>query len=154
LELVPAIYESAKVSKVKEGIIFLWGHNYFELEQYEEAEPKFRELLNDYPDSQFAEKAYYYLGNLYYELKQYESSRESFKKILDEFPNSTLIEDSQYFIARCFYDEENYDQAHIEFERVKGTDKPALLAQTRYYNGLSLLRIGRIRMHWRHIRSS
>ena len=142
LEYLPEIYEKTQVAKVREGLIFLWGHNYYELERYEEAEPKFRELLNDYPDSRFAENAYYSLGNLYYELKQYEQSREAFKMILDKFPNSDFVDDAQYFIARCFFDEANYDQAHLEFEKVT-SENESLLAQARYYDGLSLLRMGR-----------
>jgi len=143
LSYIPDVYEKTKSAKVREGLIFLWGQNYYELERYEEAEPKFRELLNDYPDSQFAENAYYSLGNLYYQLKQYEQSRQAFKKILNEFPNSSRIDDAQFFIARCFFDEANYDQAHLEFEKVQAVDNQPLLAQSGYYNGLSLLRMGR-----------
>lgn len=143
LEYVPDLYEKATKEMVREALIFLWGQNFYELEQYEEAEPKFRELLNDYPDSQFAENAYYSLGNLYYQLKQYESSRESFKRILSDFPNSGFTDDAQYFIAKCFFDENNYDQAHMEFERVESVDNQPLVAQSRYYDGLSLLRLGR-----------
>ena len=63
--------------------------------------------------------------------------------ILDKFPNSDKRDDSQYFIARCFFDEDNYDQSHLEFEKVKAPDNENLQAQARYYNGLSLLRMGR-----------
>lgn len=143
LGYIPDLYEKATKEMVREALIFLWGQNFYELEQYEEAEPKFRELLNDYPDSQFAENAHYSLGNLYYKLKQYESSRESFKKILSDFPNSGFTDDAQYFIAKCFFDENNYDQAHMEFERVESVDNQALVAQSRYYDGLSLLRLSR-----------
>jgi len=143
LEYIPAIYEITQSAKVREALIFLWGSNFYELERYEEAEPKFRELLNDYPDSQFAENAYYSLGNLYYRLKQYEQSREAFNMVQKEFPNSTFIDDAQYFIARCFYDENNFDQAHIEFEKVQSVDNPDLVAQAKYYDGRSLLNMGR-----------
>ncbi|MBM3210878.1 tetratricopeptide repeat protein, partial [Candidatus Poribacteria bacterium] len=143
LKYIPPIYEKTQVSKVREGLIFLWGHNLYEMQRYEEAEPKFRELLNDYPDSQFAENAYYSLGNLYYALKQYEPAREAFLMVLNKFPNSAYLHDSQFFIARCFFDEANYDQAFVEFTKVSSQSNPALLAQARYYAGLSLLRIGR-----------
>jgi tetratricopeptide (TPR) repeat protein len=142
LEYIPDLYEKATVAKQREGLIFLWGDNYYRLERYEEAEPKFRELLNDYPDSRFGENAYYSLGNLYYELKQYELSRESFKMVIDKFPNSDFIGSSQFFIAKCFFDEANYDQSHLEFEKVQ-TEDQVLSAQARYYDGLSLFRMGR-----------
>ncbi|HGJ66668.1 TPA: tetratricopeptide repeat protein, partial [bacterium] len=142
LKLCPEIYDQTKTAKVKEGIIFLWGVNLYELERYEEAEPKFRELINDYPDSRFLENAHYTLGRLYYKLKQFESARESFKNVITGYPNSQYIDDSQYFIADCFFQEANYDQAHLEFEKVVSTDND-LLAQAKYYNGLSLLRMGR-----------
>ena len=142
LEYIPDIYETAKVSKVREALVFLWGDNYYKLERYEEAEPKFRELLNDYPDSQFAENAYYSLGTLNYELKQYELARGAFKMVLDKFPNSQLLDSSQFSIAMCFFDEDNYDQAHLEFEKVV-SENQILLAQARYYDGLSLLRMSR-----------
>jgi len=146
LEYIPGIYEKTTVSKQREGLIFLWGENLYRLDRYEEAEPKFRELLNDYPDSRFAENAYYNLGNLYHELKQYELSREAFKMVIDKFPNSDFIGSSQFFIARCFFDEANYDQAHLEFEKVGSeakTDDQVLLAQARYYDAFSLVRMGR-----------
>jgi len=143
LEYLPDLYEGTTVSKQLEGLIFLWGHNYYEMERYEEAEPKFRELLNEYPDSRFAEDAYYSLGNLHFKMKQYELARNAFKMILDKFPNSDKIDDAQYFIGKCFYDEKNYDQAHVEFEKVQSVDNEDLLAQSRYYNGNSLLQMGR-----------
>ncbi|MGQ9610350.1 MAG: tetratricopeptide repeat protein [bacterium] len=142
LKLIPEIYANTKTNKVKEGVIFLWGINLYQLERYEEAEPKFRELINDFPDSRFLENSYYTLGRLYYDLKQYESSREAFKKILTDYKNSEYIDDAQFFIARCFFDEANYDQSHIEFEKVESENKD-MLAQARYYNALSLLRMGR-----------
>lgn len=142
IKLCPDIYEQTKTSKVKEGIIFLWGVNLYELERYEEAEPKFRELVNDYPDSRFLENAYYTLGRLYYKLKQFESAREAFKMVMTKYPNSEFIDDSQYFIADCFFQEANYDQAHLEFEKVVSENND-LLAQAKYYNALSLYRMGR-----------
>ena len=143
LGYIPEIYEKARVDMVREGVIFLWGSIYYRLEQYEEAEPKFRELLNDYPDSQFAENAYYSLGHLYYELKQYESSREAFRMVLQKFPNSNFIDDAQYLIGRCFFEEVNYNQAYSEFEKVELIDDPTLMEKARYYAGLSLLNMGR-----------
>jgi len=142
LKLCPDIYEQTKTAKVKEGIIFLWGVNLYELERYEEAEPKFRELVNDYPDSRFLENAYYTLGRLYYKLKQFESAREAFKSVITKYPNSEYIDDAQYFIGDCFFQEANYDQAALEFERVNSKNND-LQAQARYYNSLSLYRMGR-----------
>ncbi|MDQ1327523.1 MAG: hypothetical protein QG641_806, partial [Candidatus Poribacteria bacterium] len=142
LKLCPDIYQQTKTAKVKEGIIFLWGVNLYELERYEEAEPKFRELVNDYPDSRFLENAYYTLGRLYYKLKQFESGREAFKAVMTKYPNSEYIDDSQYFIGDCFFQEANYDQAALEFEKVNSKDND-LQAQARYYYSLSLYRMGR-----------
>lgn len=142
LNLCPDIYSQTKSNKVKEGVIFLWAVNLYELERYEEAEPKFRELINDYPDSRFLENAYYTLGRLYVKLKQFESAREAFRMVIKMFPNSQFVDDSQYFIADCFFNENNYDQAHLEFEKVKSPDQE-LQAQATYYNALSLLRMGR-----------
>jgi len=142
LKLCPDIYEQTVSPKVKEGIIFLWGVNLYELERYEDAEPKFRELVNDYPDSRFLENAYYTLGRLYYKLKQFESARQSFNSVIKGYPNSEYIDDSQYFIADCFFQETNYDQAHLEFEKVQ-SENTELLSQARYYNALSLMRMGR-----------
>ena len=38
LEYIPDLYEKSTVDMQREGLIFLWGHNYYELERYEEAE--------------------------------------------------------------------------------------------------------------------
>lgn len=101
LEYIPELYEPAK-QPTKEELVFLWGDNYYKLGRYEEAEPKLKELLDDYPDSRYAESAYYLLGISYYKLNQHESSQKIFQVLLDRFPNGEFADDARRFIAEHF----------------------------------------------------
>ena len=52
-------------SRWMDDAIYLLGLNFYEQDQFDRAERKFRELLEYYPDSPFAPWAYLYLGKIY-----------------------------------------------------------------------------------------
>jgi len=52
-------------SRWMDDAIYLLGLNFYEQDQFDRAERKFRELLEYYPDSPFAPWSYLYLGKIY-----------------------------------------------------------------------------------------
>ncbi len=145
-EIIEEIYPQAKVRKHQEGITYLWGHVLFKKEQYEESEPKFRELIDKYPDSLFIENAWYAIGNLNYKLQKYDDARIAFKSVLDNFPHSDFKDDAQHLIAQSFLVEENYEQAFAEFDRLTTEEfknYTDLQPEAKYKAAYSLSRLGR-----------
>ena len=117
-EIIEEIFPNAVVPRHMEGLTYLWANVLYKQEQYELAEPKFMELVENFPNSQFVENAWYATGQLNYKLQKYDESRQAFKEVLDGFPNSNFKDDAQHLIAQSFLDEENYEQAYQEFDKL------------------------------------
>jgi len=145
-EYVEEIFPVAKVRKHQEGITYLWGHVLFKKEQYEEAEPKFVDLIEKFPDSLFVENGWYAIGHLNYKLEKFEESRIAFKAVIDNFPHSEFKDDAQQYISQSFLIEENYEQALAAFD-VMTTDEfknyPQLQPEAKYKAAYCLFRLGR-----------
>ena len=146
IEYIEKVAPTATIPKHQEGLTYLWGHILYRTEQFELAEPKFMQLIENFPNSLFVENAWYTIGQLNYKLQNYEDSRQAFKAVLDGFPNSDFKDDAQYFIAQSFLNEANYEQSYQEFDKI-GTEEfknyPELQAEAMYKAAFSLNQLGR-----------
>jgi len=77
------------------------GIIYYNQEDYNNAITTFQQLINDYPDSEYADEAQYYIAWSYYNLASYEEAIIEFEKIEGNYPNSEFIDDAKYYIAYC-----------------------------------------------------
>lgn len=146
LRILEEIYQTATVSKHREGIVFLWGFVLMKTERLEEAEPKFRELIQNFPASLFHENAWYSIAQLNYELQDFDKARDAYRQIVDNFPNSDFRDDSQYRIAVTHFEDQNYDQSFREFDAMTPEDFPGspLLPEASYKAAYSLLQLDRL----------
>lgn len=117
LEYIEEVAPTATVPKHQEGLTYIWGHILFRKDQFELAEAKFNELIENFPNSLRVENAHYAIGQLNYKLENYEVSRTAFNSILSDFPNSEFKDDAQMLIAQSFLDEKLYEQAYPEFAK-------------------------------------
>ncbi len=117
LEFIEKVAPTATIAQHQEGLTYLWGHILYRTEQYELAEAKFIQLIENFPNSLRVENGWYAIGQLNYKLGNYESSRTAFNNILIGFPNSEFKDDAQFLIAQSFLDEGNYEQAYPEFDK-------------------------------------
>ena len=117
LQYIEEVAPNATIPKHQEGLTYLWGHILYRTEQYELAEAKFNQLIQNFPNSLQVENAWYAIGQLNYKLGNYENSRTAFNNILVGFPNSEFKDDAQLLIANSFLDENNYEQAYPEFDK-------------------------------------
>jgi len=77
------------------------GIIYYDQGDYNTAITNFQQLITDFPDSEYADDAQYYIAWSYYNLASYEQAILEFEKIKNNYPNSEFIDDSQYYIACC-----------------------------------------------------
>lgn len=117
LQYIEKVAPNATIPKHQEGLNYLWGHILYRTEVYDVAEAKFRQLIENFPNSLFVENAWYGIGNLNYRLGNYEDCRTAFNNILSGFPNSEFKDDAQLLIAQSFLDESNWEQAYPEFDK-------------------------------------
>ena len=146
VEYIEKVAPTATIPKHQEGLTYLWGHILYRTEQFELAEPKFTQLIENFPNSLFVENAWYAIGQLNYKLQNYEDSRQAFKAVLDGFPNSDFKDDAQHLIAQSFLNESNYEQAYQEFDKIATEEfknYADLQAEAMYKAAYSLNQLGR-----------
>ena len=146
ISYIEKVAPTATIPKHQEGLTYLWGQILYRTEQFELAEPKFMQLIENFPNSLFVENAWYAIGQLNYKLQNYEDSRNAFKSVLDGFPNSDFKDDSQHLIAQSFLNESNYEQAYQEFDKIATEEfknYPDLQAEAMYKAAYSLNQLGR-----------
>ena len=146
IEFIEKVAPIATIPKHQEGLTYLWGHILYRTEQFELAEPKFTQLIENFPNSLSVENAWYMIGQLNYKLQNYADSRQAYKAVLDGFPNSDFKDDAQYLIAQSFLNESNYEQAYQEFDKIATEEfknYAELQAEAMYKAAFSLNQLGR-----------
>ncbi|GIX05758.1 MAG: hypothetical protein KatS3mg115_0161 [Candidatus Poribacteria bacterium] len=146
LEIVEPLYQRATLPKHREVVTFLWGYILFKQEKLEEAEPKFREVIDNFPNSLYLENAWYSIAQINYQLKEYDEAREAYTMIVNQFPNSTFRDDAQYMIGQTFLLEENWEQAARAFDQLTPENFPnsPLHAEAAYKAAYCMLQLNRL----------
>ena len=70
-----------------------------------------REVMEDYPDPQYAPRIAYLLGQFAQELEQWDEAIKAYELILRQFSEHTLAPDAQYKLAQCYEQAGDFDQA-------------------------------------------
>jgi len=99
--------------------LFDGGVIYYNLEDYSTAITTFQQLLNDFPNSPYADDAQYYIAWSYYYLSFYEQAITEFEKLITNYSDSLYADDAQYYIGNI---NENklgyYIQALLEYQEL------------------------------------
>ena len=108
------------------------GNRLFEEGQYDQAEAKFREILDKNPE---AYPVYQNLGNCYFARENYDLAEENYLKVLEKDPRNT---DALVAVGNCYSNRGDSAKAlewygKVEFEKI---DDPIVLYNlgTSYYN--------------------
>jgi len=78
----------------------------------------FERILSDYPSSNLADNAQYWIGECQYGLKQYQSALDAFHKVF-QYDKTEKDDDAQFMLGQCYYYMGNLDSALVEFNRLK-----------------------------------
>jgi len=88
-------------SPLMEQVSYFWGLALFELGDWFEAEPRFLELLNRFPESQFAPDAEYHLGQIMEKSQKYLEAQKKYYKVIEYYRRPAKdVEDATFRIAR------------------------------------------------------
>ena len=145
IDHIEKVVLTTTVPKYKEALIYLWGFALYQTEQFKLAELKFKELIENFPNSIFVENAWYSIGQSNFKLQDYEDARQAFKAVLEDFPDSDFKDEAQHLIATSFFNESNYEQAYLEFDKLTTEafkDYPDLQAEAMYKAAYSLNQLG------------
>jgi tol-pal system protein YbgF len=97
--------------------------------KYADAAGYFTTFLKDYPGSDYADNAQYWLGESYYVTRNYDIALESFKTLLSKYPDSPKVPDSLLKIGYTHYELKQWDQARAALEQVEAQYPGTTLAR-------------------------
>lgn len=93
----------------------------FELLQarrYEDAAQAFRQFVQNFPDSDLAANAQYWLAETLYVRQQFDAALAEFEKVLESYPRSDKFADSLLKVGYCNFELQRWDAARTALQRV------------------------------------
>jgi len=86
--------------------------------RYEQAVEVFREFLNKYPDSSYADNSQYWLGEAHYVTRNFQQGLTEFRKVIDLYPDSPKVPDAMLKIGFIRYELGEWTQARAILQDV------------------------------------
>ena len=87
--------------------------------KYADAAEQFQTFLTQYPYSDYADNAQYWLGESYYVTRNYDIALEAFQGLLGNYPDSPKIADALLKIGYTHYELKQWDQARAALTQVQ-----------------------------------
>jgi tol-pal system protein YbgF len=87
--------------------------------RYADAAEDFQSFLSQYPNSEYADNAQYWLGESYYVTRNYDIAVTAFQTLLDRFPESPKAPDALLKIGYTHYELKQWDQARAALTQVQ-----------------------------------
>jgi len=87
--------------------------------RYADAAEDFQTFLDQYPNSDFADNAQYWLGESYYVTRNYDIALTAFQTLLDQYPESPKAPDALLKIGYTHYELEQWDNARAALTQVQ-----------------------------------
>ena len=97
--------------------------------KYAESADQFSGFLRDYPNSELASNAQYWLGESYYVTRNYDYALESFQKLLSKYPDSSKGPDSLLKIGYTHYELKQWNRARAALKQVESQYPDTTLAR-------------------------
>jgi len=124
------------VRAVDDKYLFDGGIIYYDSGEYTDALTTFQQLINDFPDSPYADDAQYYIGYIY-EKKlgccYYIQALLEYQELINNYPDSPYADDAQLGIGNCYYVTYDYSHAIEAYQKlIDDYPESSLLALTQY----------------------
>lgn len=88
-------------------------------QKYEEAATAFANFLKQFPESDLAHNAQYWLAETFYATKEFDTAVVAFESVVADYPDSTKVPDALLKIGFCNYELKQWDQARTSLARVQ-----------------------------------
>jgi tol-pal system protein YbgF len=87
--------------------------------RYADAAEDFQSFLNQYPNSEYADNAVYWLGESYYVTRNYDIALEAFERLMHDYPDSPKVPDALLKIGYTHYELKQWDKARAALLQVQ-----------------------------------
>lgn len=86
--------------------------------KYEKARSSFQSFVENYPNSEYGDNAWYWLGEARYVDRQYETALSAFQKVIDDYPDSQKVPGALYKRGVILDEQGQYDAARKALQKV------------------------------------
>lgn len=114
--------------------LFDGGIIYYDSGEYTNALTAFEQLISDYPKSEYADDAQYYIGYINEKkLGYYIQALLEYQELINNYPDSSYADDAQLGIGNCYYVTYDYSHAIEGYQKlVDNYLESSLLALAQY----------------------
>jgi len=107
------------IRAVNDKYLFDGGVIYYDSSEYTNALTIFQQLVNDFPESQYAASAQYYIGYINEKkLGYYIQALLEYQELINNYPDSSYADDAQLGIGNCYYVTYDYSHAIEAFQKL------------------------------------
>lgn len=111
--------QSAPVSAAEEKAAYDQAFQALKELRYADAAEDFQSFLDQYPNSEYADNAQYWLGESYYVTRNYDIALTSFQTLVRHFPDSPKSPDARLKIGYTYYELKQWDNAREALTQVQ-----------------------------------
>jgi TolA-binding protein len=124
-----------KISAINDKFLFDGGVIYYNMEDNNNAILNFQQLINDYPESGYADDAQYYIGYINEKkLGYYIQALLEYQKLIENYPDSEFIDDAYLGIGNCYYITYDYYHAIKAYQKIIDDYSQSTLAPLAQYS--------------------
>ena len=109
----------AEIDPVKAQAEYQRAFKLLKASRYEQALAAFQKYLQDFPGSEFADNAQYWLGETNYVMQQYDKAISEYQALLDSYPDSQKASHALLKIGYSYQELGNIDEAQKVLSEVK-----------------------------------
>lgn len=84
---------------------------YQESKRYQKALDIYNQIINDYPNTLYADYIQFQIGMIFIKKKMLEEAFLSFRNLTKNFPNSRLVPEAKYYLAVGYFSQNKYKKA-------------------------------------------
>lgn len=122
------------VRAVDDKYLFDGGIIYYDLSEYTNALTAFQQLITNYPNSEYADDAQYYIGYINEKkMGYYIQALLEYQGLINNYPDSSYVDDAQLGIGNCYYVTYDYSHAIEAYQKlIDDYPESSLLALSQY----------------------
>lgn len=99
------------VDAAAESTAYQQSFDFLKKGQYQQAIKSFGDFLAQYPQSEYAGNAQYWIGEAHYVTRDFATALVEFGKVLTNYPNSPKQADAMLKMGYCYYEQNNWEGA-------------------------------------------
>lgn len=127
----PQTKRTSKSPRLSVTALYGKARKFYQRNQRAQARDLFDQLVREYPQSDLADNAVYWLAEDDREAGRLEQAKAGFMRVLSDYPAGNKVEDAMYMLGLCFVQEANFNRARAMLKKVAKVGRKELRMKAR-----------------------